>query len=245
MAVYQTVLPKVEMSRTSSQSTLVPEARPACLLCHSGQVSSFCICDDKSYWRCGRCHLTFVDVAERLTTQSEHTHYLSHENKIDDQGYRRFLSRLAVPLLERLHIGASGLDYGCGPGPALAHMLRESGHQCAVYDPFFAHDPAVLTKTYDFITCTEVAEHFHDPAAEFDRLDRLLRPGGSLGLMTCFQTDDAKFAKWHYRKDPTHVVFYKRETLAFVADRKGWKFDCPVKDIAIMQKPEVGNPSEQ
>ena len=38
---------------------------------------------------------------------------------------------------------------------------------------------------------------------------RLVRPGGWLAVMTCFQTDDARFAGWHYRKDPTHVVFYR------------------------------------
>ena len=55
--------------------------------------------------------------------------------------------------------------------------------------------------------------------------------------MTCFQTDDEKFAAWHYRKDPTHVVFYKRETLAFMAERLGWHFESLVKDVALMRKP--------
>jgi len=40
-----------------------------------------------------------------------------------------------------------------------------------------------LTRTCDFITCTEVAEHFHRPADEFRRLDALLKPGGWLALM--------------------------------------------------------------
>ena len=116
-------------------------------------------------------------------------------------------------------------------------MLREAGHDVALYDPFFANDASALAATYDFVTCTETAEHFFDPGAEFAGFDRLLRPGGWLGLMTCFQTDDDKFAMWHYRKDPTHVVFYKRETLAFVAGRFGWQFDCPAKDIVLMRKP--------
>ena len=32
------------------------------------------------------------------------------------------------PLLARLGPASHGLDYGCGPGPALATMLREEGH---------------------------------------------------------------------------------------------------------------------
>jgi cyclopropane fatty-acyl-phospholipid synthase-like methyltransferase len=67
-------------------------------------------------------------------------------------------------------------------------------------------------RTYDFITCTEVVEHFHHPALEFRRLDALLKPGGWLAIQTTFQTDDARFARWNYRRDPTHVVFYRPYT---------------------------------
>lgn len=95
-----------------------------------------------------------------------------------DAAYRAFLNRAAGPLLERLPPARQGLDFGCGPGPALAIMLREAGHTVALFDPFFYPDPAVLASAYDFITCTEVAEHFHRPAEEFSKLDALLNPGG-------------------------------------------------------------------
>jgi SAM-dependent methyltransferase len=213
-----------------------------CPLCHGREVAVFVIADEKTYRRCRTCLLTFLDPAHRLTRETEHVHYLSHENEVDDLGYRKFLARLAEPLLMRLAAdmaaGARGLDYGCGPGPALAAMLREAGHDVAIYDPFFAADDHVLHETYDFVTCTEVAEHFHDPAREFEQFDRLLKPGGWLAVMTCFQTDDDRFARWHYRLDPTHVVFYKRETLEFMAERLGWAFECPAKDVVMMRKAE-------
>ena len=116
-------------------------------------------------------------------------------------------------------------------------MLREAGHRVSVYDPFFANDWSVLDVQYDFITCTEVAEHFHDPAAEFTRLNLMLKPGGYLGVMTCFQTQDEKFAAWHYRKDPTHVVFYRQETFDWLSQRFGWSVRIPRKDVAILFKP--------
>jgi 2-polyprenyl-3-methyl-5-hydroxy-6-metoxy-1,4-benzoquinol methylase len=189
------------------------------------------------YWRCGRCQATWLDPTHHLSPEAEHAHYLNHENEVDDPGYRGFLSRLAEPLLERLPPGQSGLDYGCGPGPALAAMLCEAGHGMALYDPFFAPDEAPLSGIYDFVTCTEVAEHFHAPAQEFERLGALLRPGGWLGVMTCFQTDDARFRDWHYRKDPTHVVFYREATFHKIAADLGWVCACPVKDVVLMQKP--------
>jgi SAM-dependent methyltransferase len=208
-----------------------------CPLCRGRDVAAFVEVDQKQYLRCPTCQLTFVAPAAWLSQEAEHTHYLSHENNVDDPGYRRFLSRLADPLLERLPVHSCGLDYGCGPGPALAHILREAGHDVALYDPFFEVHEGALAATYDFVTCTEVAEHFHDPAKEFDLFDRLLRPGGWLGIMTCFLTDDDKFAAWHYRKDPTHVVFYKHATLAMIASRLGWHFENPDIDIGLMRKP--------
>lgn len=177
-----------------------------CPVCEDGAATLFQTIDGNTYWRCDECIATFLDRASFPTIDEERRHYASHENNIDDSGYRQFLSRLAGPLLERLPPAQKGLDYGCGPGPALAAMLREAGHGMHLYDPLFTPDPAALRRTYDFITCTETVEHFHAPAKEFARLKEMLRPGGVLALMTCFQTDDALFADWHYRKDPTHVV---------------------------------------
>jgi SAM-dependent methyltransferase len=191
----------------------------------------------RSYFRCGVCALRFLDPAARPDAQAERAQYVLHENDPADPGYRRFLSKLADPLMSRLQPGSAGLDYGCGPGPALAAMLTEAGHQVALYDPFFAPDPTPLSDTYDFVVCTETAEHFHDPAAEFARLASLVRPGGVMALMTCFQTDDARFPRWHYRLDPTHVAFYRAETFAFIAACLGWKLDVPAKDVAILERP--------
>ena len=212
--------------------------RQACPLCRS-DAEYFLTADAKDYFRCPTCALRFVDPATYPNAKAEFAHYLHHENEVDDHRYRAFLSRLADPMLEVLPPTASGIDYGCGLGPALAAMLCEAGYDMATYDPFFAPDPEPLSRNYDFITCTEVAEHFHDPAAEFDRLDAMLRPGGVLGVMTCFQTDDARFEGWHYRKDTTHVVFYREETFRWIALKFSWNVRFPRKDVAILFKPET------
>ena len=177
-----------------------------------------------------------MDSSCWLGKRQEREVYDLHDNNPEDEGYRRFLSRLTSPLLERLEPGASGLDFGCGPGPALAGMLEEAGMDMALYDPFFYPEASVLERQYDFITCTEVVEHLHHPAETFQRLDKLLRPGGWLGVMTCFQTDDHRFANWHYRRDPTHIVFYRQSTMAWLARAYGWTLDIPVKDVALFRK---------
>lgn len=215
---------------------MVP-APEICPVCREPGPAPLMSIDGQDYWRCGLCQARFLDPCQRMGAAEERAHYLTHENGLGDPGYRRFLSKLAVPLLKRLEPGLSGLDFGCGPGPALAEMLREAGHAMALFDPFFAPDPAVLDQRYDFITCTEVLEHLHHPGDVFDQLDTLLRPGAWLALMTCFQTDDALFATWRYRAEPTHVVFYRETTLRWIAADRGWSCEIPVKDVALMRKP--------
>lgn len=93
-----------------------------------------------------------------------------------------------------------------------------------------------MSGQYDFITCTEAAEHFHHPAAEFGRLAPLPAPGGWLALMTSFLNDDVQFAQWHYRRDPTHVVFYRPATFRHLARLYGWQCEIPCPNVALLHK---------
>ena len=207
-----------------------------CGVC-SAQTRPFLNVGGRDYWRCDSCMATFLDPSHWLSPEMEHARYLEHHNDLTDTGYRKFLSKLAGPLLEKLTPDRDGLDYGCGPGPALAQMLSNASHNMSIFDPFFFPDKALLYKKYDFITCTEAIEHFHRPAEEFERLCRMLNPGGWLAIMTCFQTDDTRFSTWHYNRDLTHVVFYRETTLRLVANILGLSCEIPTKDITLMQKP--------
>ncbi len=190
----------------------------------------------RAYWRCHTCQATFLHPAQLPDEAAERARYQQHRNEVDDPRYRLFLQKLAAPLLERLAPASHGLDFGCGPAPALACMMTEAGHTMALFDPFFRPDPLVLQHRYDFVTCTEVAEHFHRPAAEFTQLLHLLNPGGWLAIMTSFQTDDAAFASWYYRHDPTHVVFYRETTLRYLANQHDCHCEIPVPNVALLQK---------
>ena len=111
----------------------------------------------------------------------------------------------------------SALDFGCGPGPALAAMLEELGGDVHLYDPQFYPDNSVLNKSYDIVTCTEVVEHFRDPAGSWEQLIGAVKSGGILAIMTQLITDSTDYQKWWYKNDPTHIVFYRRETMEYIA----------------------------
>ena len=207
-----------------------------CRVCGGNATRDFLLADGYGYRRCPDCAATMMSAAFLPAPEIERRHYTLHENNPEPPSSRRFLGRLAEPLLERLPAASSGLDYGCGPGPALARMLKGAGHAVRLYDPFFRADEAALREEYDFIACSEVVEHFHRPKEEFARLDGMLKAGGWLGIMTCFQTDDGRFADWHYRRDPTHVVFYREETFRFLARAHGWHCEIPARNVVLMRK---------
>jgi len=208
--------------------------KDACPLCGGARLVAVEI-RGKRYFDCGTCRLVHLDPAQRLDAAAERAHYTTHRNDPSDAGYRSFLSRVATPLFELLEPGAAGLDYGSGPGPTLSVLLAEKGFSVALYDPFFAPDPAPLDRTYDFVTCTETAEHFFAPSLEFARLRRLLRPGGWLALMTEVLRDDTPLDGWWYLRDPTHVSFYRPETFEWLGGALGFSHRFVHRNVVLLQ----------
>jgi len=211
-----------------------------CPLCAAAGSSPFYADRRRRYLRCETCSLVFVPPAFYLSRQAERAEYDLHRNAIDDPGYRRFLSRLAEPLLARLAPASRGLDFGCGPGPALAHMLREAGHEVALYDSFYAPVPDVLDGRYDFICATEVVEHLHAPGRELARLWSLLASGGWLGVMTKLVRDRTAFSRWHYKNDPTHVCFFSERTWQWWAQSQGAALEIVGADVILLGRPQAG-----
>ena len=92
------------------------------------------------------CQAFFVSFTEHLSHKEEQERYSQHNNNIYDSNYRKFLSTLYAPITDKLKLDARGLDYGCGPGPALAEMFKEDGYIIDLYDPYFFPDVSCLDK---------------------------------------------------------------------------------------------------
>ncbi|ATL98939.1 methyltransferase [Aeromonas sp. CA23] len=191
----------------------------------------------KLYHRCRACELVWLDAAEHLDPEREKAVYDGHDNQVDDPRYRSFLMRAFGEVLSRLPPPASGLDFGCGPGPALIAMGREAGYQMAGYDKFYADFPELLTRQYDFITSTEVIEHIATPRTVLDGLWACLKPGGILVLQTQRVLGDERFKSWRYRHDPTHIVFFAEASFRALAARWQAQVEFPHADVAVITKP--------
>lgn len=229
-------LPAIAFTLCPAYAAAMTAAPSSCPLC-TGIARPYHRDARRDYLQCESCDLVFVPPHQHLDAAAVRAFYDTHENALDDPGYRRFLARLFGPMVQRLPSGASGLDFGCGPAPLLAALFSEAGFTLRVYDPLFAPDAAALDRSYDFITSSEVFEHLTEPGTEIARLLEMLRPGGWLGVMTKRVRDRAAFAQWHYIRDPTHVCFFSETTFRFIAERHGLALELCGPDVALLRKP--------
>ena len=204
-----------------------------CPLCETQQVEHYLKDKRRTFHQCQVCHLVFVDPNYLPSPSQEKQEYSLHQNQFDDPGYRQFLAKVATPLLPRLNGSTKGLDFGCGPGPVLAAMIEEAGHQVTLYDPLFVDEPDALSQKYDFVTCTEAIEHFHQPRKEWEMFMNLLKPNGILAIMTKRVLSKARFANWHYKNDMTHVSFFSEETFHWLAKAYSLELEIISDDVVF------------
>lgn len=212
----------------------------SCPLCKTNQVPLWIEVHGQTYYQCSHCQLIFLDPSQLPTPAQEKKKYDEHQNSPADLGYRQFLSPAMKAVLDLpMPKDAVGLDYGCGPGPTLSKMLEEHGYRVHDYDPLYQNNTALLAQFYDFVTCTEVVEHFHDVAQELDNLFALVAPGGVCVIMTLFFDDPNAFKDSHYHRDPTHVAFFSRPVFQWWADTHHVQVDFPSENIVRVYKPKA------
>jgi hypothetical protein len=208
----------------------------ACSLCSSADVAEIFRDNSRSFYRCENCGLVSVPPQYFLSPDDEKGRYDLHQNNPNDQNYRTFLSRLFNPVVERLAAGAAGLDFGSGPAPTLSVMFSSVGFQTEIFDPFYAPDSGVLQRQYDFITASEVVEHFCVPRRDLDKIWSCLKRNGILGIMTRRTESVSDFATWFYKNDPTHVAFFSVRTFDWLAHRWGAELEVVDETVVILRK---------
>lgn len=191
-----------------------------CRLCGGASYGAGSDARGRELYRCPQCEYVYVSKSFFLKPEEEKRRYTFHNNSIDDGGYVTFLKRLLLPLETFLKRGDVVLDYGSGPAPVFAELLRQKGFYVQTYDLFFS--PQFLDEgAYDAITSIEVFEHFHNPAKELKIIFSLIEHGGFLGIMTERYNTSTDFKTWYYTKDPTHVGFFSDQTFRWMESKYG------------------------
>lgn len=199
-----------------------------CRLCGRQRTKSFVtLRDEILYHRCLSCGYIGMDEAYILSPEDERRRYLLHENSPDNLGYVHWLkSFLTFALNKKVPDGASILDFGSGPQPVMAELMRDLGYTVSTEDSYFA--PGRAEGPFDLITAVEVFEHLLFPADVMKSLAERLLPGGKLCLCTEFLQEKTDFFDtWHYRSDPTHIGFFTVKALVEAGRKCGLeKSEC-------------------
>lgn len=171
------------------------------------------------YKRCSTCGFIHLNDDHHVSFDEERAEYDLHENSIEDEGYVNYLDRFLKTAVDPYVSEGKALDFGCGPEPVLAELLKRRGYDVRTFDRHFKHDADALEQKYNLITSTEVFEHFHDPVQEMKLISDLLAPGGVLAIMTSAPPEDGVFLKWSYRREQTHISFFTKKALEILAER--------------------------
>lgn len=190
----------------------------------------------REYYSCSICDLVFVPALQHQSAHDEKDDYLKHENDPESLGYRTFLKKLMDPLLGFLETGMTGLDFGSGPGPTLNLLLKEAGFPCQNYDPYFANVLERLQHQYDFLTATEVVEHFNRPRLTWRTMVSLLKSRGLLGIMTMRHDLVQDFSKWWYIRESSHIMFYSLKTWQWIAQQYNLELAYYDERVAIFKR---------
>ena len=207
-----------------------------CPLCESKDYSQIHKDSLREYLSCSGCEFVFVPKPYHLSETDEKLRYDTHNNNPMDVRYRQFLSQLTEPLLKKIPDDSYGLDFGSGPGPTLSLMLEEKGHHVELYDKFYASKGSIFNKRFDFITATEVIEHLRDPMLEFKRLASALRVNGYFALMTHLLTKETDFSNWYYKNDPSHIGFFNKQSLVYLAKELKLELDIYSERVIFLKK---------
>lgn len=191
---------------------------------------------DQAYYRCDTCSAYIKDLQFYYTTEDEKKHYEHHNNDVNDVGYQKFTAPLTNAIVAYCTSDMLGLDYGCGKGPVITHLLEKQGYQVKLFDPYFYPDVSYLQHTYDYIFSCEVFEHFYNPLQELEKLSAILKKGGLLFVKTHLYTEQTEFSNWYYRKDETHVFIYTYSTFKYIAKQFGYSIDTLTERLIILRK---------
>lgn len=191
-----------------------------CPLCASGNVYEYAKVNWRTFFRCRDCTLVFVPPHYHCTPDEEQRRYALHDNTESNEGYVRYLGQTVSVICERLPVEARVLDFGCGEHAVLAALLRKKGLRCSFWDPLYERHARTLTdgEHFGMVVINEVIEHCRNIGETLETVRGLLSDEGEVVVRTqCYPDDPARFEKWWYVQDPTHVIFFSQQSLQTAA----------------------------
>lgn len=191
--------------------------------------------------RCADCGL--VRLSPRLAWDSLSAAYqeTSDQLYLEEAMGRAWSARSIIRRVERVAGTGRLLDVGCGPGvllsvakgkwecvgvevsrPAAGEARKRFGLEVVEGTLEEARFPA---DSFDAVTLVDVIEHLPDPAGTLREVNRILKPGGVLFVLT--PNIDAPVARlmgrWWWGFRPAHLTYFSRKTMGRMLAETGFE----------------------
>jgi len=211
----------------------------SCKICNAKTTQIEDVKKKLVYYRCRACGFVYLEESHRVSSTEEKRKYDQHNNSLENEGYVQmfedFIELSIAPYLKKIQ---TVLDFGSGPTPVFAELLKQRGLEVDIYDLYYAPKRVYEGKSYDLITSTEVFEHLSKPLETLALLVGHLDTNGYIVLMTKFPPKgDKAFLDWWYRRDPTHISFFTPKSFEVMAQKVGLNVLKTINEnIVIFQK---------
>jgi SAM-dependent methyltransferase len=226
-----------------------------CEACN-GRTDPWRLDDGNVVLRCATCGHLRRDLADCPARHRSTTYG-------GDPGLDAVRLRLTYRLLRGAAPSArSVFEVGFGTGALLQRFRRDGatvagadpGHLERPVHPSLSAEPAIHRlpladvpngPVYDLVYAVHVIEHVPDAAAFLAAAQRLVRPGGTLALLTPAADSDVLHrlgSSWWMLEDPTHVRFFTPESARRLVSRAGFGYvrvSRPVLDSAATEVASV------
>lgn len=222
-----------------------------CPSCKHTLLTNHIICKDYSVseesfalMKCEKCHLIFTNPrpdAQHIAKYYESKDYISHTNRITNpinlayKLVRWYTLRQKVSLIQRYSKKKRILDYGCGSGIFIKHLLSR-GYEAEGYEPISTAVAQSNTEApihssfknvkkqqkYDLITAWHVIEHAHDLRDTLKLLRKRLTDKGFIFVaVPNINAYDAQYykEKWAAYDVPRHLYHFSQESFIYLSKK--------------------------
>ncbi|HEY9117170.1 MAG TPA: class I SAM-dependent methyltransferase, partial [Roseivirga sp.] len=193
---------------------------------------------------CSQCNTlitTPIPDEKNIITYYKSNSYVSHGDKVNpifDKVYKQVQSRnlnYKQRIIEKYTLSKTLLDYGCGAGTFLSHMVRNGWSGVGVEPDSNARQIALSKKiqvlplyeikdSFDCITLFHVLEHVHQLRTTLQALIEKLNKSGVLILaLPNFKSYDAHYYKeyWAGYDVPRHLYHFSQKSIFTLAKSFG------------------------
>jgi len=188
------------------------------------------------YNQCTKCgfvqsvaHTMMADEHLADLNKVEHAYQSTNLNALDPRWQSRIRNQADV--IDDAEMGklipyGEWVDYGCGSGALSAAVQEVCGLVLKKYDrevppsPGYLTDAQMVNHSFDFVISTSLFEHL-TRREELDRINRLVRRKGVLGIHTLVCEKVPQDPTWFYLQ-PAHASFFTNRAMQLLFEQWGY-----------------------